>query len=107
MRYCVSMTTIDKIYGTQKEWDQLHTWLVKNCPVVVNQLYNRPDAKEVYAEIATFDMATEQFLLYHCPLESIKSKIRKKHGLYNQSLRHKCTPNSLERNIQKYKLYEE
>ncbi len=71
------MAEIDKIYGTKKQWRQLHDYLFqKNTPFLIN-MYPCPDKGK--GPIANFDCDQDMWLKDNCPLEFVQERLKEQH----------------------------
>jgi len=96
------MAGIDKIYGTQKQYNEFKKWLKENqkpikCRVGFNfkgketpiyemvlpieRLYPRNGYDKEYRPISNFPKAIDKWLLKKCDIEWVVNKIKEQYGL--------------------------
>ena len=69
------MAAIDKIYGTQEDYDVFYAWLQEHQPAFLRSLYPK---RGYYAEdrpIANFSVAEDKWLYEHCPLDFVQKRL--------------------------------
>ena len=99
------MAGIDKIYGTEKQYNQLHDWLKENqIPIncktgfdwdverkcIIDQfedvwpldcLYPKAEVYNKKQPISNFPSEIDFWLLKHCPLKFVIRRIKEQHNL--------------------------
>lgn len=95
------MAGIDKIYGTQKEYNEFKKWLKENqkpikCRIGFNYskikyeyskclpteyLYGRNGFNKEDRPISNFPEAIDKWLLKHCPIEWVIKRIKEQYGI--------------------------
>lgn len=102
------MAGIDKIYGTQKQYNELKKWLIENQkPIKIaydydmvtingiarkrnitykevlpsNYLYSRNGYDKNERPISNFPEKIDKWLLKHCKIEWVVNRIKKQRGL--------------------------
>lgn len=89
------MAGIDKIYGTQKQYNELKNWLKENqkpikCRVGFKEyemvmpteyLYPRNGYDKNERPISNFPEAIDKWLLKKCKIEWVVNKIKEQYGL--------------------------
>lgn len=80
------MASIDKIFGTIKEFKELYNWLSINNPSLLPALYMdindlpKDDGSSDYT-IANFSSSADEWLYINCPLKFVKSRIRSQYNI--------------------------
>ena len=76
------MAGIDKIYGTQKQYDQLKKWLEEYCPEGLGYLYERPSHPNLTELVAlsNFPVYIDKVLWDNCPLLFVKLTLKEQYG---------------------------
>lgn len=77
------MAGIDKIYGTNEQYDEFYSWAQKKEPSILDYFYPRDDfVDEGYGRpITNFPENVDMWLLKYCPLEFVVSRIRQQYNL--------------------------
>ena len=75
------MASIDKIYGTQKQYDELYNWLKKNKPSGLKYMYMKdgwmPDDER---PISNFTYGIDRWLMKNCPIEFVQARLKEQYG---------------------------
>ena len=76
------MAGIDKIYGTQKQYDQLKQWLENNCPEGLDYLYERPSDPNLTESmpLSNFPTRIDKILWDNCPLIFVILTLKEQYG---------------------------
>ncbi len=76
------MAGADKIYGTQKQYDELEVWLKENAPKEMNfRLYPKEDYPEEGRPISNFSERQDKWLLKNCPLPFVVNRLKEQYGI--------------------------
>lgn len=81
------MAAIDKLYGSDLQYDALYSWVSENVPEYLAFFYERGDYANVghgYNQsrpIASFSEAVDRWLLENCPFEWVRGRIREQYGV--------------------------
>ena len=73
------MEYIDKIYGSQGQWDELQNFLKKNRPQALKHMDRRPRGTKGHAPLANFPTATDMYLMTHCPLDFVQARLKEQY----------------------------
>jgi len=66
------MAAIDKIYGSNEQWHELHDWLVHENPKLIKYLYPPTGYKDgTDRPISNFSMEADLWLWDNCPLQFV------------------------------------
>jgi len=70
------MAAIDKIYGTQEQYDELFNWLKTNKPYAIRYMYMR-DGWMLGEErpIANFSYKIDMWLKDNCPIQFVQDRL--------------------------------
>jgi hypothetical protein len=70
------MAAIDKIYGTNDQWQELFRWLANsNRPQYIKYLTNPFDYEPGIRTISSFPTVADKWLYKNCPLKWVKESI--------------------------------
>lgn len=72
------MAGIDKIYGTEKQYDMLKDWLAKNRPKYLKSLYPKGDT-EIFP-ISCFSEEQDRDLKKNCPIRFVQKRLVEQYG---------------------------
>jgi hypothetical protein len=84
------MAGIDKIYGTQAQYDEFREWLEKNKPDAVDYLSSKVSEQVQYGidftpdsirTISNFPESIDMWLLDNCPIEFIRERIKDQYNI--------------------------
>jgi hypothetical protein len=84
------MAAIDKIYGTQKQYNELKEWLKENQKPIKckwgmlmpgNYLYPRNGYNKERRPISNFPHEVDKWLLKNCPIEWVTDNIKEQYGI--------------------------
>lgn len=75
------MAGIDKIYGTQEQYDELERWLKGNNKKVIEELYPKDGYDKEYRPISNFSEKTDKWLLSNCPITWVTDRIKYQYNL--------------------------
>ena len=76
------MAYIDKIYGTRKQWNQLHAFLVQTHPEWIKKyMYPEPDDESEESPISNFSKEADMWLLKNCPLKFVTNRIKEQYEM--------------------------
>ena len=79
------MAGIDKIYGTQKQYDQFITWCKKHHRRKKLHKYFYPvegyEASKYERPITNFPKRHDMWLLKNCPFDWVTNRIKEQYGL--------------------------
>lgn len=81
------MASIDKIYGTQAQWDELHAWVERNRPDALRAFYPRPETGGPDHALTNFSQETDMWLLENCPLKWVTDRIRQQYNLAQEPMK--------------------
>lgn len=70
------MAGIDKIYGTQAQYDEFHAWMRKEKPEFLNYFYSRPLLPSGMFPLTNFPMWVDVWLYNNCPLKWVQTEIQ-------------------------------
>lgn len=72
------MASIDKIYGTESEYDEFYAWASANRPDILKYFYSRDLGwkPEEQRPITNFPENVDMWLLENCPLEFVIARIK-------------------------------
>ena len=83
------MAAIDKIYGTNKEYDEFYQWIEDNFPELTQAFY--PKNEDAYDKssayfnevrpLTNFSEAADMWLLKNCPIKWVTEQIEEQYGL--------------------------
>lgn len=71
------MAAIDKIYGTQAQYDEFHTWAKEHRPQILEYFYPR----DYERPITNLPQNEDMWLLENCPLEWVVHRIKEQYDL--------------------------
>lgn len=75
------MAGIDKIYGTQKQYDELYNWLKENKPSALKYMYMKDGwAPDDERPISNFTYGIDRWLMKNCPLEFVQARLKEQYG---------------------------
>ena len=75
------MAGIDKIYGTQEQYNELAKWLNENNKKAVDGLYPKEGYNEEDRPISNFSEKTDKWLLDNCPLTWVTDRVKWQYGI--------------------------
>lgn len=76
------MAAIDKIYGTQEQYNELETWLKENNKDALDGLYPKKAFVQGYrGPISNFSREVDLYLLDKCPIKWVTDRIKYQHGI--------------------------
>lgn len=74
------MASMDKIYGTNDQYDELYAWLKHTQPRYVKFLYDRENYNDPNDRmIANFPEYIDKWLWEHCPFQWVKDRLRQQY----------------------------
>lgn len=82
------MAAIDKIYGTQEQYDELEAWIKKDAKrrwitkmnkKALSQMYSKEGYPKQNRPIAKFSYEVDMWLLNQCPFLWLNHKIREQY----------------------------
>lgn len=80
------MASIDKIYGTTKQYDEFHAWTAKNAPRYLKYFYPRDGYHdETDRPITNLPETADRWLLSNCPLDWVVACIRFQYNITEQT----------------------
>ena len=74
------MAGIDKIYGSQKDFEVLEEWLQKNKPEYFIYLYEADGYKDAIRPISNFSQEADVWLYNNCPISFVTERIREQYN---------------------------
>jgi hypothetical protein len=75
------MAAIDKIYGTQKQYDELFEWLNKNKPYAIRYMYMKDGwMPEDERPISNFTHKIDKWLMLNCPIAFVQKRLKEQYG---------------------------
>lgn len=74
------MAGIDKIYGTQKQYDELCQWLGENCPAGLEYLYDRPSGLTELQPLSNFPVYIDKILWDKCKIDFVRQALKNQYG---------------------------
>ena len=84
------MAGIDKIYGSQAQYNELEEWLKANRPSALVHLYDKNAYSPIDRPISNFPTSVDKWLLKHCPLRWVEERIKEQYNNeLNFSVKHK------------------
>lgn len=77
------MAAIDKIYGTRKQYEELHDWLLINKPDALRYMYQYDswDNPRKHRPISNFPTSIGRWLLKNCTIDWVVRVINEKYKL--------------------------
>jgi hypothetical protein len=76
------MAVIDKIYGTDTEWEEFHTWAEVNRPTILKYFYPLDGFNtSLDRPITNLPEDEDMWLLNNCPLTWVLNRIVDQYGL--------------------------
>jgi hypothetical protein len=75
------MAYIDKIYGSKKQWNELHVFLVQTRPELIRYLYPQPQEESNDYPLSNFPKKADMWLLENCKLEFVIKRIKEQYNL--------------------------
>ena len=70
------MAGIDKIYGTDDQWQELLNWLCRNRPQYVKFMYPAFGYIDKRRPITNLPVYADKWLWDHCPLKWVKDSLK-------------------------------
>ena len=83
------MAGIDKIYGSNKEWDELFVWLARNRPQYVKYLYGAFSQIGEPRAISNFPTYADKWLYKNCPLKWARARIAEQYN-WSKDMSEEC-----------------
>ena len=74
------MASIDKIYGTQEQFEDFKAWLLPRKPEWRKYLYLDNGYKDIQRPISNFPTECDAWLLDNCPMEWVTDRIKEQYG---------------------------
>ena len=76
------MAAIDKIYGTNQEYDEFHAWCAENKPDILKYFTPREAYRyEHNRSITNFPEWADKWLLKNCPISWVVARIKDQYGI--------------------------
>ena len=75
------MAGIDKIYGSDKEYDIFYSWVKENNSQLVKFFYEREGYGNYDRPLTNFPEWADKWLLANCPLEFVLAAIREQYNI--------------------------
>jgi len=76
------MASIDKIYGTQDQYDELKNWLTTNKEEALKYIYRREDTdRPEVRSISNFPEEIDMWLLENCSLTWVTDRIKEQYNI--------------------------
>jgi hypothetical protein len=75
------MAGIDKIYGTNAQYDEFYAWAKENMPGYLGCFYPRDGYEEEHRPITNFPSNVDRWLLHTCPLRWVTDRIKEQYGM--------------------------
>jgi len=75
------MAGIDKIYGTQEQYNELEQWLKVHNKKAIEGLYPKDDYNLEDRPISNFSKKTDKWLLVNCPITWVTDRIKWQYGI--------------------------
>lgn len=80
------MAGIDKIYGTNEQYEEFKTWLEAKNPDATKYLYHGDYASDPFFKdrdrpISNFPEKIDNWLLENCDIDWVVSRIKEQYGL--------------------------
>ncbi len=88
----VDMAGIDKIYGTQAQYDEFHEWMRKEKPEFLNYFYSRPLLPSGMFPLTNFPSEIDTWLYNNCPLKWVQEAIREQYNGAPRAVSHTPGP---------------
>lgn len=73
------MAGIDKIYGTQAQYDEFRAWVQKKKPAFLNYFYARPLVPTGKFPLTNFPIEVDTWLYNNCPLMWVQAAIKEQY----------------------------
>ena len=86
------MAGIDKIYGTQAQYDEFHAWMRKEKPEFLNYFYSRPLLPSGMFPLTNFPSEIDTWLYNNCPLKWVQEAIREQYNGAPRAVSHTPGP---------------
>ena len=74
------MAGIDKIYGTQAQYDEFRAWMQKEKPEFLNYFYARPLAPTRKFPLTNFPIEVDAWLYKNCPFSWVRAAIEEQYN---------------------------
>jgi len=74
------MAAIDKIYGTRKQWNELHQFLSESNEKLIKYMYPMPEEGVQEWPLANFSSYADKWLRDNCPLHFVQKALRNQYG---------------------------
>jgi len=74
------MAAIDKIYGSQEDYNELKSWLEDNFPKGLKYLYPEEGYDKEDRPISNFPIWVDEYLIENCSIEWVVNYIKHQHG---------------------------
>ena len=75
------MASIDKIYGTNEQYDEFHAWCKKNKRAALKYFYQREDFNPEDRPITNFPEEIDMWLIENCPIDWVVAYIKHQYGM--------------------------
>lgn len=76
------MSAIDKLFGNKEQYEELRSYLSKNNPSMLENLYSYKDNDKIES-IAVFTYEQDMWLLEYCPFKWVTNQILEQYNLDN------------------------
>lgn len=76
------MAAIDKIYGSNDQYDEFYEWVGSNRPEIIKHFYPRDDFKPITNRpITNLPEKDDMWLLENCPLGWVTDRIKDQYDI--------------------------
>ena len=76
------MATIDKIYGSTKQYDEFYAWAKENKPKILKHFYQRDSYENPLSRpITNFSKEVDDWLLINCPIKFVIFAIKDQYNI--------------------------
>lgn len=74
------MAAIDKIYGTNEQYDELYTWMDANYPSYLPYFYPKDGYTSDNRPIANLPCSGDYLLAKYCPIQWVLNALKEQYG---------------------------
>ena len=78
----LTMASIDKIYGSNVQYDEFYSWCKEHNPSLLKHFYAREDfTHETDRPISNFSIQEDRWLVKNCPIVWVIARITEQYGI--------------------------